>query len=98
MSPETEGNRVKGQAGRPGFSLAELLVVIGIIATLIALLLPSLTRAREQANSIQCLATLRSIGMAAQMHAQEHQGYLPTAGWQWNSVGGVTNPKGLEDE
>ena len=90
--------RQRRQTSRPAFTLVEMLVVVGIIAVLIAMLLPALSHAREQANAVQCLAALRTIGMAAQMHAQEHKGYLPTAGWQWNSVGGVTDPRGLEDE
>jgi prepilin-type processing-associated H-X9-DG protein/prepilin-type N-terminal cleavage/methylation domain-containing protein len=64
------------------FTLVELLVVIGIIALLIALLLPALSKAREQANMVKCLATLRSMGQAAHLHAAEHQGYLPMAGKQ----------------
>src|SRR5947209_15439837 len=80
-----------------GFSLIELLVVISIIAILIPLLLPTLEKVRQQAYSVKCLANLRSMGQAAAMHVNEHDGYLPTGGWQWNCVGGVCNPQGLED-
>jgi len=80
-----------------GFSLVELLVVIGIIGMLIALLMPALASVRESGKQVQCLATLRSIGMAAQAHVNEHQGYLPCAGWEWNPVGGIVNPTGLDD-
>ena len=87
-----------GSARGRGFSLVELLVAIGIIALLTALALPAMSRAREQANSVACLSALRNIGMAAQMHAAEHAGHLPAAGWHWKSVDGVTNPRGLQDE
>jgi prepilin-type N-terminal cleavage/methylation domain-containing protein/prepilin-type processing-associated H-X9-DG protein len=68
---------------RTGFTLVELLVVIGIIALLIAILLPALARARESANMVKCLSTLRSMHQAAQLHAVEHQGYMPLAGFQF---------------
>ena len=89
-------NRVAGT--HRGFSLVELIVVIGIIAVLISILLPSLALVREQGNQVKCLATLRSIGQAAQLHVVEHQGYLPCAGWEWNPDGGVVDPKGMGDE
>jgi prepilin-type N-terminal cleavage/methylation domain-containing protein/prepilin-type processing-associated H-X9-DG protein len=60
-----------------GFSLVELLVVIGIIAVLIALLLPSLARAREQAKRTQCLSNLRQIGIAIHGYASDHKGRIP---------------------
>ena len=83
---------------RKAFTLVELLVVIGIVALLIAFLMPALAGARQSAHQVKCLANLRSIGAAAQMHVNEHHGYLPTAGLQWNCVGGVCDPHGLQDE
>ena len=68
---------------RRGFTLVELLVVIGIIAVLISILLPSLGAAREQARSVQCLSNMRQWGMAFQMYAGQFNGLMP-----WKSVGG----------
>lgn len=63
---------------RSAFTLVELLVVIGIIAVLIATLLPALSLAREQARRVACASNLRQQGMCFWMYAQENKGEYPT--------------------
>jgi prepilin-type N-terminal cleavage/methylation domain-containing protein/prepilin-type processing-associated H-X9-DG protein len=73
-------------AGRPGFTLVELLVVIGIIAVLLSILLPALGRVREKGNQLKCLSNIRQLGIATLMYCNDNRGLLPGG-----AVGG--NPK-----
>ena len=61
---------------KKGFTLVELLVVIGIISLLISILLPSLSRARESAQSVVCLSGLRQIGIGVHMYANDNKGIV----------------------
>jgi prepilin-type N-terminal cleavage/methylation domain-containing protein len=68
---------------RRAFSLVELIVVVGIIAILIALLLPTLTVARDRAKQIKCAAQLRGLGQGFANYAVAFKGAYPNvSGWQ----------------
>jgi prepilin-type N-terminal cleavage/methylation domain-containing protein len=67
----------RGGRHRAGFTLVELLVVIGIIAVLVAILLPATAAAREAARVVACASNIRQIGLASFAYANRHDGRLP---------------------
>ena len=78
---------------RRAVTLIEVLVVIGIIAILISLLLPALTRARRASQTAACLSNLRQIGIAYHMYANGEKGFLPYALFpSWGRPAGYPAP------
>jgi prepilin-type N-terminal cleavage/methylation domain-containing protein len=93
---ELMGRRSPLREGRPvtsaGFTLVELLVVIGIISLLVSVLLPALNKARQQANLIDCESRLRQMGQALNIYVTENNGLLPYGDVRHDPGAGNTTP------
>jgi prepilin-type N-terminal cleavage/methylation domain-containing protein/prepilin-type processing-associated H-X9-DG protein len=72
------------RVGASGFSLVELLVVIAIIAVLASLLLPALSRSREQGKRVACINNIRQLSMAWIMYADDNDGRLTPNNWVYS--------------
>jgi prepilin-type N-terminal cleavage/methylation domain-containing protein/prepilin-type processing-associated H-X9-DG protein len=91
---------------RSGFTLVELLVVIGIIALLIAILLPALSKARDAGYRVSCGSNLHQIGLSILIYAQDNKGAFPrtvwyqdynaTSGHVWDGIMAFSDPAALD--
>jgi prepilin-type N-terminal cleavage/methylation domain-containing protein/prepilin-type processing-associated H-X9-DG protein len=93
---EGENHMTKNIRNRHGFTLVELLVVIGIIAVLLGILLPSLSKAQAYARKVQCMSNMRQCYASMLMYANDNKGYLfPMGPDEMNPVTGNLEPSTL---
>src|SRR3954467_7278484 len=84
---------MRPKSSKTGFTLVELLVVIGIIAVLISILLPSLSKAREMATRTKCLSNLRQFGTAFTIYLNDNKQWVGFSNWDGGTGPGYKNAK-----
>lgn len=88
-------SRNASRISKTGFTLIELLVVISIIALLISILLPSLSKAREAAKNVQCMSNMRQVTVLSMSYAAQHKDYLPN--YYEEGFGSQSDPAGSKN-
>ena len=77
MAASSADNNMGRMRFRRAFTVIELLVVIGIIAVLLAILLPALEKVRENATTVKCATNLHTVGQSLAMYANDNHGNYP---------------------
>ena len=94
MRMSRSGSLTYGRTGRGGFSLVELLVVIGIITVLAGMVLATVGRVRGQADQVKCAAQLHQLGLALAAYANANKGCLP----EWSGWHAFPNRSAADDD